>query len=199
MQAAFAGGTTDAAVMFLRIAFPDSTFRVWTGGSGTVTWDSQTWTGLAQVLQVEPAAETSDGTAQQLTITMAPLTVDSAGDPDEDLLVRLAGLDPRGSAVDLWIGFITEAGAVVADPLHVFAGFLDQRIVEDGGEQVELRFLCVSELEDGDRETRFRLSTSRSAARGFSTDKFFAHVTEVEDIEIKWPGKGYWERKANNN
>lgn len=197
MQAALAGGTTDVSVMFLKIAFSDGDLTVWTGGQGPVTWNSETWTGLGQVLQLEPAAESSDGSPQRLTISLSPLIVTTAGEEDENLITRLAAINTRGAVVDLWLGFVTVAGAVVADPLHIFSGRIDQRLVEDSGEQIELRFFAVSELEDGDRETRFRLSPARLAARGYPTDKFFDHIHEVEDIEIKWPGKGYWEKRSN--
>lgn len=197
MQTALAGGIGVVPVMFLRITFSDEPLRVFTGLMGQVAWDGQVWTGLGQVLQITPVAETSDGSPQQLTISLSPMTVNVDGEEDENLIVRLQALATRGAPVDLWLGFIaTTDGSIVPDPLHLFSGKIDQRQVQDSGSEVELRLVAVSELEDGDRALRFRLSPARLAARGHDDDRFFDHLHEVEDVEIKWPGAGYWERVA---
>lgn len=87
-------------------------------GSGSISWDSQTWAGVAGIGSIDLPPEmgglaNSEGTFR---ITGMP-----------DTLADYINDDTRDIDVKVWIGATTEAGGstLIGDPIHFFYGLCD--------------------------------------------------------------------------
>lgn len=177
-------------IALIKMAFSDGDLHVWTPGTGSVSWASATWTGLYPVLQVSGIGETSSSTPGQVEIAFSPFVRDKQTDALSDLLARMKLITVRGTEVDVWQAFLTDAGAVVADPLLRYVGRISQRVIKQAEAGWSLSFVCSNEFESGDRATMYAQTTGRMAAMGFPTDKAFE--TNPEPMKAQWPGPGYW-------
>lgn len=125
-------------------------------GAGQLAFNSQTFVGRDSTFGVLSAIDSLDDgfgdTAPAISITLLPSTDAAAA--------TLADAAMQGSRVRLWIGAVTRAtGAVIADPLLLFDGELDQPVLTLGQGKRVLEYECVSSMErlfDGDEG--FRLS-----------------------------------------
>jgi len=147
MQTAL-GADTPIVFGALKIALTGGATIRLLDGAGSVSFNAgggvETFTGSDPVFGVLSAIdEIADGVGDEapgLSITLLPAS-DAAA-------VDLANPTMQGSPVTLWLGAVDRAtGAVIADPLMIFYGELDQpTLVIDKGVR-ELEFECVSGFE----------------------------------------------------
>lgn len=127
----------------IKIELPGHTITL-LDGSGSVTFGGDTYTGRDDTFGTLSAIGTfSDGVGDEapaLNITLSP-----AGDAEA---ADLSAATMQGSPVTVSLGALDRAtGAVIADPLPLFIGELDQPVLSaDKGER-ELEYECVSGLE----------------------------------------------------
>lgn len=108
--------------LFVQIEWATGATYYWTG-FGSIAWDSKTWIG-GKIMRVAAIAETTELRAAGIEIALAG--VDSA---DLALALNQARM---GKAVQVWLGLLDSAGAVIADPYPCWNGRLDTvEILED--------------------------------------------------------------------
>lgn len=105
----------------VEIALPSYNLRL-LSGPGQVTFGGRTFVGRDETYGVlggvEEIADSDDGEAPEITITILPPTMTSAA--------LLASPSAQFSDVTVWVGAMDLAtGAVIPDPLVVFAGQVD--------------------------------------------------------------------------
>lgn len=189
------GSSGARPVYLIEIAFADETVRAWTGGGGDISWNSQTWSGIYAFAQIDAIPASGDASAQRVSIHLGPLLMDDPSGTPGDLLGTIIATEIRDRPVTIWQGALDTDGSIIEDPFGLFVGRMDQRIIHDSGPTSTIELICVSELEDGDRATRYRLSPARLGARGHAGDKGFDFVAAIsEPVEQEWPAAGYWER-----
>jgi hypothetical protein len=144
-------------------------------GSGEVTFSGLTFTGLDPTYGVLAAFDAvSDGfgnTAPALRVTINPPTADAAA--------ILAGEDMQGRSVRIWLGTLTPGQGVLAAPLLVFIGQVDQGVLAVGLGSRSLALDCVSIWElmfDDAQGTRLTNAFHQSAWPG---ELGFEYVTAV--------------------
>lgn len=127
----------------IRIDLPAATIRL-LDGAGALTFDGGTYLGRDPTFGTLAAIESiGDGVGDEaptLSFTMLPASTASAAD--------LASPTAQGSRVRVMLGaFVPETGGVVADPIVLFDGELDQATLTIGKGARELDFDCVSSFE----------------------------------------------------
>lgn len=171
--------------VLIEALFDGDPWRSWTG-LGTLVWSDRHWVGLGNIISISAPTESSDGRANGLTLRLNP---GDGVDPSRYVRNVLA-THVQGRAVRLWWGFMTDKGVIIADPLLIYSGFMDQpRIVDRGGE-CAIDMACEQELIDQHRASRFRLTPQRlqSLSPG---DRGFDHVSAIEDVMVPWPRAGF--------
>lgn len=88
-------------------------------GVGDLSWDSQTWTGVARLASVSLPQESSGLASQTATFSIVGMSAE---------LATLVASAPRDMICRVWFGAVTErAGtALVGEPCEVFSGLSDE-------------------------------------------------------------------------
>jgi len=173
--AELASGQVRPAIFF-EAQFPSGFLRLWSG-LGDITWNGSVWTGAGNLMGIGAIEESADVVATGTTISLS-------GIPTE--LVSLCLADARqGMPGKVWIGFMTAAMAVIADPILAFAGRLDVPSIMDGAERCEIQITYESRLIDLNRTREWRY-THESQQQFSAGDLGFEYVSALQDKEVRW-------------
>ena len=173
--AELAAGVVRPAI-FVESQFPSGYLRLWSG-LGEITWGGRTWAGAGTLLNVGTIEETTDVVATGTTVTLSGIPTD---------LVSACISDARqGLPGQIYLGFLTAAGAVIADPVMAFAGRLDVPTIMDGAERCEIQITYESRLIDLNRAREWRY-THESQQQISPGDRGFEYVAGLQEREIRW-------------
>ncbi len=163
-------------VIFFEGVFASGTVRFWSG-LGDVVWNAVTWTGAGTLLGIGAIEETGEIVANGTAVTLS-------GVPPE--LVSAAITDARqGLPGSLWLGLLTTAGAIIADPVLIFTGRLDVPQIADSMDSCTITISYESRLIDLNVPREFRY-TNEGQLQLYPTDYGFAYVTSIQEQEIVW-------------
>jgi hypothetical protein len=173
--AELAAGVVRPAI-FVESQFPSGYLRLWSG-LGEITWGGRTWAGAGTLLNVGAIEETTDVVATGTTVTLSGIPTD---------LISLCISDARqGLPGQIYLGFLTAAGAVIADPVMAFAGRLDVPTIMDGADRCEIQITYESRLIDLNRAREWRY-THESQQQISPGDRGFEYVAGLQEREIRW-------------
>jgi hypothetical protein len=167
-------------VCFAFIDFPADPVYVWSG-IGTINWNSHDWQGVGNLGSISAVQETSDTTAQNITLGLS-------GIPTEYLSDVINAVQQR-TVAQVWFGFLTEDGAIIADPYQVFQGHTDVPTVTEGGDTSTISITCENPLVDLQRASNRRLTTDDQRI-DYPTDKGFDYVAAIQDWNGTWGKAG---------
>jgi hypothetical protein len=170
-----------APVLFVELDFVSGFVRMWSG-VGPLSWDDKTWTGGGELLEVSSIEETTsiEATSASITLTGVPPT-----------LVAVAYSDfSQGRPARIWIGLMNvTTGAVLADPVQIFAGRMDTIGDADSGDTATISVSAESNLTDLDR-LRVRYYTDQDQQRLFEGDRSLRYIPSMQDRQITWGTAG---------
>lgn len=162
--------------LFFEGEFASGAIRFWTG-MGAITWNSQTWDGLGNLIGFQGVDEGSEVIARGTSISLSgvPTAMVSAAITDAQ-----QGLPGR-----IWVGLLAADGTIIVDPVEVFVGRLDVPTVADGQDTCTVSITYESRLIDLNtpRELRY---TDQSQQQLYPGDRGFEYVTTIQDVEIVW-------------
>lgn len=155
--------------------FASGYVRAWSG-YGDLSWSGETWTGAGTLLGVSEISETSDGSANGLSVTMT-------GIPSELISLALGDIK-QGSSGKVWMGFLN-SGSIVSDPVLLFEGRLDVPVIDEDGSSSSITISYESRLIDLDRvrETRY---TDEEQKKMYPGDKGCEFVASLQDAKVVW-------------
>ena len=175
-SAAAAGNVAPALLAYFD--FSGGAVRIWSG-LGDLSWGGNTYTGGGDLVNVEPVQETNEVRANGLSFRLN-------GMPSA-MVTRILAENYRGRSCKLWLGLFDAAGAIIADPLLLFSGRMDQCLLEDSGDTASITLVAESRLVDLQRP-RERRRTTVDQQGLFSGDLGFDYVAGLQDREIVWGG-----------
>jgi hypothetical protein len=176
-------------VVFVELAFADQTLYLF-GGVGSITPAGpaysplatfpygQSFTGLGWLAKVSTIPQTSKVQAQNITLSLS-------GIPSELVLEAINQVRINGVA-RVWLGFFNSTGAVIADPVQLFAGALDVPTLTDSGATCTLSITAENPL----------LLLNESPARNFDDadqqiytpgDLGMSFVDALGNLTLFWP------------
>ena len=167
------------AFFAVKIEFPSGTLRMWTG-LGEETIDSETYTGLGNLIGISKVEESEELRATGLELTLS-------GVPSS-LLGTILTDSYQGSPVTVFMGFLTESSTgvtIVADPFTVYKGQADTMNINEDGEnlvvslKVENRIIALE-------ERRNRRYTEEDQKISHSTDDSLRFIAGLQNKEISW-------------
>jgi len=180
---AVAAALSDAVVrpvLFFEGVFTSGVLRLWTG-LGTTTWDGKSWIGAGQFLGISPIEETSDVVASGFVMNISGVPL---------AYVSLCIADAQqGLAGRVWLGFLTEAGAVIAEPSMATAGRLDVPTLSDDADTCTISISYESKLIDLTRPREWRY-THESQLALYPGDVGFWYQALIQDAEVVWGAPG---------
>ena len=177
-------GVTTADVVrpayFVRMVFNDGGspgfLNIWTG-IGDLAFDSNTYTGLGDLLGISEITETSDMSASGINVTLTGI---------KDSFLSIAkNRNYQGSPLTVSFGAFNASGALIADPVIVFSGFMDVMTITESGEHSQITVAVENKLVAFDR-SKVRRYTAEDQKIDHPTDKGFEFVTAIVEKEIIW-------------
>lgn len=163
--------------ILIRAEFDSGTIRLWTG-QGTLSWNSETWTGAGGVIQsIQLPSETAEIRTAGGSITLNGL------DPS---ILALADTEPyQGRPISIYIGAKDASGVVVVDPDLAYLGTMDVMEPTDAGDTATVTLSIESRSASAERPSNRRL-TPEDLALDYPGDKGFDFVAVLQDKEIIW-------------
>ena len=165
----------------VRLNFDSGSQYLWTG-IGSITIDSNTYTGLGHFLEISQIQESQDISAKNLSLTLS-------GIPSN--LLALALTDPyQGRTCTVYLGFMTswESPDTNPDTIKVFHGYMDQLNINEGPEVSTIVMNIENRLIDLQR-AKVRRYTSQNQQIRFPNDKAFDFVESMQDQQLVWGGR----------
>lgn len=161
---------------FAKLAFDSGDMNVWSG-VGTRSWNGEDWIGVGSLGQLSPIEETSEIRATGLQLELSAV-------PSDQIAVALA--EPyQGRPATVWVGFVDDADALIADPVQLFAGRMDTMEIDDGAEAARIQIACENRLIDLERP-RERRYTDQDQQAEYPGDVGFEYVPSLQDKELVW-------------
>lgn len=156
--------------------FSDGIVRLWTG-YGSITIDSKTFLAGGDILSVSSISENGEVQANGVSVVLSGLNT--------ALVASALTTAYQGRDLNVYVGVLNASGAVIADPIKVFAGKMDVMTVEDDGATAQISITAESKLIDLER-SRARRYTSEDQKIDFPNDKGLEFITGLQDKTIVW-------------
>ncbi len=161
----------------LQLNLDSGDVNMWSG-TGDLTWDSRTWSGLGDLGSISTVSEADDLSDARIQATLSPVD----GGDMLDLVTELTDQDPVGRGFTLYLAFFN-ADTTIDDVLTLTAGFIDAVTFSDGA-IAGVSIALASEAALLRREHFYRLDDAMQQNL-FSGDLGLEFVTDLND-EINW-------------
>jgi len=161
--------------------------NLWSG-VGDLTYDSETYTGVGDLLNISAVTETSDMQASGLNVTLTGVK--------SSLVVIAKDHEYQGRAITVMLGAFDASGDLVADPTVIFAGFMDTMTIAESGQTSTISIACENKLIAFER-AKVRRYTAEDQKIDYplklangdpnpNYDAGFEFVTAIVEKEIIW-------------
>lgn len=150
--------------------------RYWTG-YGEITFDSKTFNGFADFLNITIAAETTDLEATGASIEISGVSAAT--------IALALGEQYQGNPFRIWLGVLDTDGSVIADPYMVFEGKMDVMNLRADGTSSVVTITAESSLIDLNR-SRVRRYTLEDQKIDYPSDRGLEYVPTIQDMNITW-------------
>lgn len=147
------------------------------GAPYDIVLDGQTYLGVGQLGEVSVVEETSE-------VQSAGITISLSGIPRDSVAVAMTQAY-QGRPGRVWEVPLDADGAVIADPLLIFRGRMDQMSVELG-DTATVRVTLQNRLADWERPRAARY-TDAELKRRFPGDRGLEFVSATAEKTIVWP------------
>lgn len=156
--------------------FANETIYVWTG-AGDITWNGNTYKGVGNLGSISTITETLDTQAQGISLTLSGIPTELLGD-------ALDQVTTSGKA-QIYLGFLSPFGSLIADPIPCFLGNMDQPEIDIGTETCTISIAVENRLSDLQRARGGRYTDQDQRAR-HPNDWGLQYVSVCSDIFISW-------------
>lgn len=162
------------------LAFPSATVR-FASGPFDVTIDGETYLGLGELGQISMIEESAELRAYGLTVTVSGIP--------RDVLSSALTENYQGRRGTVWALQMDAAGAVVADPVVIFRGRMDQMDIRLGS-TAAVTVRLENRLADWDRP-RVRRYTDEEQKAEHPGDRFFEFLSATVEKDLIWPARTF--------
>ena len=150
--------------------------NLWSG-VGDLTYDSETYTGVGDLLDISPITETADMQASGMNVTLTGVK--------SSLVVIAKDHEYQGRPLTVLFGAFDASGDLVANPTIIFSGFMDTMTITESGDTSSISISVENKLIAFER-SKVRRYTAEDQKINYPTDKGFEFVTAIVEKEIVW-------------
>ncbi|BAQ84222.1 phage minor tail protein L [uncultured Mediterranean phage uvMED] len=175
--------TTDSVVRpayFVKMTFDSNDnpalLNVWSG-VGSITYDSDTYTGVGDLLSISEIVESAD-------ISAAGINVSITGIKSEFLAIA-KNHQYQGRPLSVALGAFNNTGSLISSPVVMFSGFMDTMIISENDKTSTIKISVENKLIAFER-SKVRRYTAEDQKIDHPTDKGFEYVTAIVEKEILW-------------
>ncbi len=140
-------------------------------------YGGDTYTGLGDLLSISEITETSDISAPGINVELTGLK--------SSFLVIAKNHEYQGRPLTVYLGAFNDQGALIANPIVIFSGFMDTMVIKEGAETSTISVNVENKLVAFER-SRVRRYTAEDQKIDYPNDKGFEFVTSIVEKEIIW-------------
>ena len=167
-------------IFLVRMVFDSSEspneLNLWSG-VGDLTYDSETYTGVGDLLSISSVTETADMQASGINVVLTGVK--------SSLVVIAKDHEYQGRPLTVMLGAFDTSGSLIANPTTVFAGFMDTMTIAESGDTSTISIAVENKLIAFER-SKIRRYTAEDQKIDHPTDKGFEFVTSIVQKEIIW-------------
>lgn len=167
-------------IFLVRMVFDSSEspneLNLWSG-VGDLTYDSETYTGVGDLLSISSVTETADMQASGINVVLTGVK--------SSLVVIAKDHEYQGRPLTVMLGAFDASGSLIANPTTVFAGFMDTMTIAESGDTSTISIAVENKLIAFER-SKIRRYTAEDQKIDHPTDKGFEFVTSIVQKEIIW-------------
>lgn len=167
-------------IFFVEITTSGGVVRLWSG-LGTITWNSQTWSGVGKLGKISPIGETTEVRAEVVQLSLSGIPSDLISSAINDMVPN--------QPVNIWLGMANASGAVISDPYLALTGKTSAVTAEEGGDTSTIYVNVEGDLA-ALHQARFRRYTQEDQQIEFPGDLGFQYVEQIQNIQITWGKAG---------
>ncbi len=157
--------------------FDSGSVRVW-DDFGDLLFDGDTYNGIGNLGKVGVVKETAGLRANGLKFTLNGIPT--------SLISIAIGEHYQGRTCEMWRAFLDSGNALIADPVKIFAGRIDQMVVTDAGDYAEIVLTAENRLVELVRPLRTRFYTDQDQQQEFPGDLAGEFVTKMQEMVLVW-------------
>jgi len=168
-------GAVVPCMLLVEMHFDSGTVYV-TNAGRSFTWSGHTWLGVGGLGSVDVIEEGANMQARGIRLSLSGV--------DSDNLFTALAEHYQGRACKIWLAFVDAAGAVIADPLLLFSGRIDQMAIELGPLST-VTLSAESRLMDLER-ARIRRYSHEDQQLDYPGDLGLEYVALMVQRELPW-------------
>lgn len=166
-------------VVFVEAAFDSGNLNLWSG-YGSLTYNSVTYVGAGNLLNISAIQENVELRANGAQITLSGVL--------SPLLDKALDEDYQGRELVIKLGAMDSNNSVISSPVIIFSGFMDTMVIADSGDQAVIQVSVENRLIEFER-TRVRRYTDNDQRIEYPNDDGFEYVAEIQEKNIVWGDK----------
>ena len=162
--------------IFVQATMASGTVYLWSG-LGNIAWNGQTWQGVGSLLNISTVEEKAEVRATGISITLS--------DIDSTLLTDVLGEFQLCGPVTVFLGAFSAPGTLIANPITVWSGLLDQPTIDVSADTASISINCESRLIEMNVAVDRRY-TDQEQQLDHPGDLGFSFVNSIQDQPIYW-------------
>ena len=165
----------------ISFAFSPNRLNLWTGYND-IFFDSKTFVGSGNLLDISKLEETSDIKAIGMVIKLSGI--------DSNILSEVLTEDVQGISAEIYFGVLATTDnetVIVNDPYKIFDGFIDTMAIQEGPETSTITVSIENKLITLERAIARRY-TDQDQKNLFPTDKGLGFVDDLQNKSLVWGG-----------
>lgn len=139
-------------------------------------WDGETWIGGGRFTAIQPIEETSAPSSAALTLVISGI--------ETSYVQAIMEEHYQGSPARVWVAPMDADEQVIADPILVFQGFMDEPSINLGA-TADINITLENRWADWDRP-RLRRYNQADQASVYPGDRGLEYAEQIEIIELAW-------------
>lgn len=163
-------------ILLLKAEFDSGDLLLWSG-IGSLTFNSEVYTGAGALLGISEMQEVTQVEAQGATFQLTSI-------PDQFVSLALSENYQR-RPITCWLGALDSSGALVPDPVILFKGRMDVLQIDDDGAASMLAMQAENRLIDLKR-ARVRRYTPEDQKQQYAGDLGLDFVASLQEKEVIW-------------
>lgn len=162
-------------------AFSPNRLNLWTGYND-LFFDSKTFTGSGNLLEISNLEETADIKATGMTIKLSGI--------DSSILSEILTEDAQGINAGVYFGVLTTTDnqtVIVDTPYKIFDGFIDTLSIQEGSDTAIVSANLENKLITLERALAKRY-TDQDQKQAFAGDRGLEFVDDLQNKSVVWGG-----------
>ncbi len=165
----------------ISFAFSPNRLNLWSGYDD-VFFDSKTFVGSGNLLEISNLEETPDIKATGMSVKLSGI--------DSNILSEVLTEDVQGITAEIFFGVLATADnetVIVNDPYKIFDGFIDTMVIQESAETSTITVTIENKLITLERALSKRY-TDQDQKQTFPGDKGLEFVDDLQNKVLAWGG-----------